>query len=74
MEKVFSKKNDRKFDPDKIFKMGAVVAGCFVLVVIVLLVFQLITQSYPIWEENGLSFIIGTDWNAADGRESFGAF
>ncbi len=73
MGKILSKKNDRKFDGDKIFKMGATLAGCFVLIVIVLLVFQLITQSYPIWEEEGLSFIIGTDWNAADGRESFGA-
>ncbi|MDH5697069.1 MAG: phosphate ABC transporter permease subunit PstC [Nitrosopumilus sp.] len=58
---------------DKIFKIGATVAGVYVLVMIVLLVFQLISESYPIWEENGLSFIIGTDWNAVEGRESFGA-
>jgi phosphate transport system permease protein len=37
------------------------------------LVFQLVSESYPIWEEDGLSFIVGTDWNAVDGRESFGA-
>ena len=40
---------------------------------IVLLVFQLVTESYPVWEKEGLGFIIGTDWNAVDGRESFGA-
>jgi phosphate transport system permease protein len=40
---------------------------------IALLVFQLVSESYPIWEEDGLSFIVGTDWNAVDGRESFGA-
>lgn len=58
---------------DKIFKIGATVAGVFVLVIIALLVFQLVSESYPIWEESGLSFITGTDWNAVDGRESFGA-
>jgi len=58
---------------DKIFKIGATIAGTFVLVMIALLVFQLVSESYPIWEEDGLSFIVGTDWNAVDGRESFGA-
>jgi phosphate transport system permease protein len=58
---------------DKIFKLASTVAGSFVLVIIVLMVFQLISESYPIWEESGLSFIIGTDWNAVEGRESFGA-
>jgi len=58
---------------DKIFKVGATIAGTFVLVMIALLVFQLVSESYPIWEEDGLSFIVGTDWNAVDGRESFGA-
>ena len=58
---------------DKIFKLSATIAGSFVLIIIVLMVFQLISESYPIWEESGLSFIIGTDWNAVEGRESFGA-
>ena len=58
---------------DKIFKIGATLAGVYVLIMIVLLVFQLAAESYPIWEENGLSFIVGTDWNAVEGRESFGA-
>ena len=58
---------------DKIFKLAATIAGSFVLVIIALMVFQLISESYPIWESEGLSFIIGTDWNAVDGRESFGA-
>ena len=59
---------------DKIFKVGATVAGVYVLVMVVLLVFQLFSESYPIWEEDGLSFIGKTDWNAVEGRESFGAF
>ena len=58
---------------DKIFKIGATVAGVYVLVMIVFLGFQLVTESYPIWEENGLSFITKTEWNAVEGREDFGA-
>ncbi|WOV92532.1 MAG: phosphate ABC transporter permease subunit PstC [Candidatus Nitrosoabyssus spongiisocia] len=58
---------------DKIFKIGATVAGSYVLVVIVLIVFQLYFESSEIWDTYGLSFIVGTDWNAVEGRESFGA-
>ncbi|MGD8299604.1 MAG: phosphate ABC transporter permease subunit PstC [Nitrosopumilaceae archaeon] len=57
---------------DKIFKIGATAAGVYVLVMIVLLAFQLVSESYPIWEENGLSFITKTEWNAVEGREDFG--
>lgn len=58
---------------DKIFKLGATVAGTFVLAVIVLMVFQLAFESYPIWEKEGFEFVTGTDWNAVEGRESYGA-
>ena len=58
---------------DKIFKMLATLAGIFVLVMIVLMAYQLVTESWPIWEEDGLSFITKTDWNAVEGRESYGA-
>ncbi len=58
---------------DKIFKVGATIAGVYVLVMVALLVFQLTSESYPVWEEEGLGFITGTDWNAVEGRESFGA-
>jgi len=57
---------------DKIFKIGATAAGVYVLVMIVFLAFQLVSESYPIWEENGLSFITKTEWNAVEGREDFG--
>ena len=57
---------------DKLFKIAATVAGTYVLVVIVLMVFTLGTESAPIWLESGLEFVIGTDWNAVEGRESFG--
>ncbi|MDH3853249.1 MAG: phosphate ABC transporter permease subunit PstC [Nitrosopumilus sp.] len=73
MEKNPDTSRKQNTHSDKIFKLAATVAGSFVLVIIVLMVFQLISESYPIWEESGLSFIIGTDWNAVEGRESFGA-
>ncbi|MCE9653530.1 MAG: phosphate ABC transporter permease subunit PstC [Nitrosarchaeum sp.] len=63
----------RRILSDKAFKIGATLAGSYVLVVVALMAFQLITQSAPIWEEEGLSFITKTDWNAVEGRESFGA-
>lgn len=63
----------RKSVSDRIFKMCAMLAGVFVLVIIVLMVYELLTESYPIWEEDGFSFVTKTDWNAVEGRESFGA-
>lgn len=67
------KQNKHKIPSDKIFKVAATVAGVYVLVVIVLMVFQLYSQSYEVFEREGLSFIVGSDWNAVEGRESFGA-
>lgn len=63
----------RKPIADKIFKMCATLAGVFVLVIIALMVFELLMESYPVWEEDGLSFITKTDWNSVEGRESYGA-
>ena len=59
---------------DKIFKIAATIAGAYVLAVILIMVLQLGWESGPIWQEEGLAFIWGTDWNAVEGRESFGAF
>ena len=59
---------------DKIFKILATIAGAYVLAVILIMVLQLGWESGPIWEEEGIAFIWGTDWNAVEGRESFGAF
>jgi phosphate transport system permease protein len=58
---------------DKVFKMLATICGVFVLVIITIMIFQLIVESYPVWEEEGLGFITKTDWNPVEGRESFGA-
>ncbi|MBI5859809.1 MAG: phosphate ABC transporter permease subunit PstC [Nitrosarchaeum sp.] len=63
----------RRVISDKVFKIGATIAGTYVLVIVVLIAFQLISESYPIWEKEGLSFITKTDWNAVEDRESCGA-
>jgi len=66
-------KKRRRIISDKAFKLAATLAGVYVLVMIALLVFQLVSESYPIWEEEGLGFVTNTNWNAVEGRESFGA-
>jgi phosphate transport system permease protein len=58
---------------DKIFKVMTLLAATYVLVIIALIVFELVSGSIPVWEEEGLSFLTGSDWNAVEGRESFGA-
>lgn len=58
---------------DKIFKMGTAIAATYVLAIIVLIVFELGSGSFPVWKEEGFSFLTGSDWNAVEGRESFGA-
>ena len=71
-KKIGYKKPKRHSISDKVFKFAVTIAGVFVLVMIALLVFELVAESYPIWEEEGLSFVTKTDWNAVEGRESFG--
>jgi phosphate transport system permease protein len=73
VENKRGKPHKHRVNSDKIFKVGATIAGTFVLVVIVLMVFQLVSESFPIWEKEGFSFVTGTDWNSVEGRESFGA-
>ncbi len=68
-----NKKGERRFSSDKIFKIAATVSGVYVLVIIALMVFQLYFESHAVWEREGLDFLIGSSWNAVEGRESFGA-
>jgi len=62
-----------RISADKIFKIVATVAGVYVLAIIVLIVFQLYSESHLVWEHEGLGFITGSEWNAVEGREAFGA-
>ncbi len=58
---------------DKVFKIVAAIAATYILVIIVLIVFQLSTGSYQIWAQEGISFLTGSNWNAVEGSESYGA-
>jgi phosphate transport system permease protein len=62
-----------RFLSDKIFKVVVTVSGVYVLAVIALMVFQLYFESHLVWEHEGLDFLLGSSWNAVEGRESFGA-
>ncbi|NDF25204.1 MAG: phosphate ABC transporter permease subunit PstC [Thaumarchaeota archaeon] len=68
-----SKKLRSKIPADRIFKVAATAAGVYILLIIVLVVGQLYSESHLIWEKEGLDFITGSDWNAVKGRESYGA-
>jgi phosphate transport system permease protein len=67
------KQGRSKIPSDKIFKIAATAGGVYVLVIIAIMVFELYSESHEIWEYEGLSFLSGSDWNAVEGRESFGA-
>ena len=58
---------------DKVFKVVAAIAATYVLAIIILIAFQLISGSYPIWDKEGISFLTGSGWNAVEGREVYGA-
>jgi phosphate transport system permease protein len=58
---------------DKIFKIAATVGGVYVLLIIGIMVFYLYAESHEIWEHEGLDFLTGSEWNAVEGREVFGA-
>jgi phosphate transport system permease protein len=62
-----------RISSDKIFKVAATVAGVYVLVIIGIMVFYLYSESHEIWVFEGIDFLIGSEWNAVEGREVFGA-
>ncbi|MCY3853918.1 MAG: phosphate ABC transporter permease subunit PstC [Thaumarchaeota archaeon] len=58
---------------DNTFKIIITVSAIYILIIVSLLITKLFFESYPIWHANGLSFIVNSDWNTIEGRESFGA-
>lgn len=58
---------------DKIFKYVAIGAATYVLVIIIMIVIDLTTGSAQVWQQEGISFLTGSDWNSVEGRESYGA-
>ena len=59
---------------DKIFKIVALAAATYVLVIIAMIVINLVTGSAQVWQQEGISFLTGSDWNSVEDRESYGAF
>ncbi|MEO9277004.1 MAG: phosphate ABC transporter permease subunit PstC [Nitrososphaera sp.] len=71
MKTIHIKKSSGK--TDKIFKIVALVSATYVLVIIGMIVVNLTIGSAPVWQKEGLNFLTGSDWNAVEGRESYGA-
>jgi len=55
---------------DKIFKYVAIGSATYILALIVMIVFNLVSGSAQVWQQEGISFLTGSDWNSVEGRES----
>jgi phosphate transport system permease protein len=58
---------------DKFFKALVIGGSAYSLLMVFLVFYALAEGSIPIFVKEGVNFIIGTDWNPVEGRESFGA-
>jgi phosphate transport system permease protein len=63
----------KSFIGDKFFKGLVIGASVYTLIMVALVFFALADGSVPIFLKEGINFVTGTDWNAVEGRESFGA-
>ena len=63
----------KSFIGDKFFKGLVIGASVYTLFMVALVFFALAEGSIPIFQKEGFNFITGTNWNAVEGRESFGA-
>lgn len=66
-------RNKKSILGDKFFKGLVIGASLYTLLMVALVLFSLSEGSIPIFVKEGFNFVIGTDWNAVEGRESFGA-
>ena len=73
LAKKLDLQSKRSFIGDKFFKGLVIGASVYTLFMVALVFFALAEGSIPIFQEEGFNFITGTDWNAVEGRESFGA-
>jgi len=64
----------RKKGHDKLFSGLVVGAAAYTLLMVGLVIFSVGKGSIDIFSAEGLQFIIQSNWNAVEGRESFGAF
>lgn len=63
----------KSFIGDKFFKGLVIGASVYTLFMVALVFFALADGSVPIFLKEGINFVTGTEWNAVEGRESFGA-
>jgi phosphate transport system permease protein len=59
--------------PDRAFRGSTAAIGAGLIALLALLLFELVTGGWRVFERFGLGFLTGTDWNPVAGRESFGA-
>ena len=59
---------------DKLFKGLVFGTAAYTLLMVGLVAFSVAKGSVDIFMEEGIQFITGSDWNAVEGRESFGAY
>src|SRR3989304_2294727 len=59
---------------DNLFKLLAAVFASGVIVTLSLIVYNLVFESYPVFDRFGFGFFTGVSWNPVAGRELFGAF
>ena len=59
---------------DKLFTGLVVGTAAYTLLMVGLVAFSVTKGSLDIFTEEGIQFITGSDWNAVEGRESFGAY
>ena len=73
LAKKLDLQSKRSFVGDKFFKGLVIGASVYTLFMVALVFFALADGSVPIFLKEGFNFVTGTDWNAVEGRESFGA-
>ena len=59
---------------DKLFTGLVVGTAAYTLLMVGIVAFSVTKGSLDIFTEEGIQFITGSDWNAVEGRESFGAY
>jgi len=59
---------------DKIFRVIVIGAASYTMLLLVIAAISIFSGSAKVFHDEGvIEFIIGTDWNAVEGRESYGA-
>ena len=62
----------KKIKGDTIFKILTAIIAASAVTILIITLFVLLTGSTAVLQQFGLDFLIGTRWNAVEGREVFG--